>query len=414
MLEQDEIVGAVVVFRDISERQQAEQERAKLESQLQQAQKLEAIGTLAGGIAHDFNNILMAIIGYTELTATTLPEDSQAYKNLGQVIKAGHRATALVQQILAFCRQDEGERQVVQVGPILKECLKMLHSTLPTTIEIRHQLASDGIVAANPVQLHQVIMNLCTNAYHAMRDNGGIIEALLTSVTLDSSKANLILELPPGPYMQLSITDNGQGMEPAILKRIFDPFFTTKGPGEGTGLGLSVVHGIVKNHGGAIKVYSEPGKGTVFHIFLPQIVKDAAVSIADQDEKKLPRGSEHILIVDDEETLTILNSELLESLGYEVTTFNSALDALDSFQAHPHRFDLVLTDQTMPQMTGLELAQELLQMRPDLPVILCTGYSLGVSEETVKAADIKELLMKPIINKHLAEKIRQVLDQRPS
>jgi PAS domain S-box-containing protein len=382
-------------------------ERKKLEEQLRQAQKMEAIGTLAGGIAHDFNNILGVIIGYTELTLDDIPDSTIQHQNLTQVFSAAQRAGELVKQILAFSRKSEEERRPLYVSHIINEALRMLRSTLPSTIEIRSEIKEKtGLIMASPTQIHQVLVNLCTNAGHAMRENGGILEVSLNEITVDSKKANLG-NLPPGKYVQLTVGDTGEGIDPTVVERIFEPYFTTKKTGEGTGLGLSVVHGIVKGHGGDIVVSSKPGKGTRFLVYFP--VTETVVETVGEPAAAVPRGNEHILLVDDEKSLVEMGKDLLERLGYKVTVRTSSIEALEAFRKTPDRYDLVITDQTMPNMTGIQLTRELMALRPDIPVILCTGFSDLVNKENFKAMGIREFVMKPIVKKDIARIIRDVL-----
>ncbi|RMF92264.1 MAG: response regulator, partial [Nitrospinota bacterium] len=376
--------------------------------QLRQAQKMEAIGTLAGGIAHDFNNILTAILGYTELTLRNMPEESEAYQNLQEVLAAGKRAKELVQQILTFSRQHEQRYQPVQLRQVVQEVLRLVRATLPSTIEIRQYLDTPGTVLADPGQIHQVLLNLCSNAEYAMRERGGILEVRLEKTQITPEFAAAHPPLHPGPYLQLSICDTGCGMEPAILDRIFDPFFTTKGVGEGTGMGLAIVHGIVTSHGGAITVESLPGQGTTFTLYFPQI-DDVLDSMGD-NEPALPRGKETILLVEDEPALAALGEQMLTMLGYRVIAYTDSLKALEAFRADPQRFDLVLTDQTMPNMTGEALSRELLRIRPDLPIILYTGFSHTMTPEKARALGIRAYLMKPLVWRDLALTIRQVLE----
>ena len=391
--------------RDISEQKE-------LEAQLRQAQKMEAIGTLAGGIAHDFNNILFPIIGYTEMTTTELAEDSVARSNLLAVLKAANRAKGLVQQILTFSRQSEQERKPLKIQPILKEALKLLRASLPSTIEITQNIDREsGAILADPTQIHQVIINLCTNAYHAMREKGGVLEVILTEVDADSTDLTFNPDLSPGPYLRLTISDTGHGMDRIVMERIFDPYFTTKGLGEGTGLGLAVVHGIVRSHGGDITVYSEPGKGTTFHVYLPRI--DAgAIAPETVSTEPAPKGKERILLVDDEEQIVLMVRQMLEGLGYTVTARTSSVEALEAFRAKPEKFDLAITDQTMPNMTGAELAQKLMGIRADIPIILCTGFSEVITEDKSKGIGIREYVMKPVLRSEMAKTIRRVLDKK--
>ncbi len=432
------ITEILCIGNDITERKQAEEERKKVQAQLQQAQKMEAIGTLAGGIAHDFNNILSLIIGYTELTLNDLPEDSRAQDNMNKVFKAGERARDLVKQILAFSRYAEQEQKPVQIHLIVKEALKLLRSSLPATIEIRQNITSTGMVLADPTQIHQVIMNLCTNAYHAMREKGGVLEVSLQNVSIgdfgfrpseigstfhgagisefeDKEKQSAFripqseINLDPGSYIKLTAKDTGEGMDKAVMERVFDPYFTTKEKTGGTGMGLAVVYGIVKSHGGAITVYSEPGKGSIFNVFLPRIESAEAVA---KPEKitPLPMGKEQILFVDDEPFIVDIGKGMLEHLGYTVVTRTSSIEALEAFKAQPNKFDLVITDMTMPKMTGDELAKELMRIKPNSPIIICTGFSEKITEEKARAMGIRRLIMKPIVQREMAKAIREALD----
>ena len=393
------------VCTDITEHKQDEEEKARLEKQLQQAQKMEAIGTLAGGIAHDFNNILAAVIGYTELAIMKAPKESLVHNDLREIFKAGTRAKDLVKQILTFSRQDEQELKPIQVKPIVKEALKLLRASLPTTIDIRQDVQSDSIVLANPTHIHQILMNLCTNAGHAMQEKGGILEVSLEDIELDARYAELL----PGTYLKLTVSDTGIGMDASTIKRIFDPYYTTKEKGKGTGMGLAMVHGIVKSCGGKINVYSEPGNGSTFHVYLP--VKKGDANVEGPVEVSLPTGTERILFVDDEQPLAYLGKLVLEGLGYKVVTRTSSIEALEAFRARPDSFDLVITDMTMPNMTGDKLAVEIMKIRPDVPVILCTGFSPAITGEKAKALGIQAFLEKPLLKHDLAKTIRQVLDE---
>jgi PAS domain S-box-containing protein len=397
------ITHYVAVKEDITERK-------KLEAQLRQAQKMEAIGTLAGGIAHDFNNILSAIIGFTELAMDTIGNDSLAHSDLQQVLNAGRRAKELVFQILTFSRQrEQKQKSPVNIKHLAKEVLKLIRASLPTNIEIRDNLESNSPVNADPTQIHQVLMNLCTNAGHAMQEKGGILEMSLSDIELDSDFGERYPDLASGQYLKLTVSDTGCGMSADVLERIFDPFFTTKAEGEGTGLGLSMVHGIVKSHGGIITVYSEPGQGTTFNILLP--VRKIGIAPEHTWEENIPTGTEHILFIDDETVLTELGARILQSLGYEVTTRTSGLEALELFKAQPDRFDLVITDLTMPHITGDRIAEAMMQIRADIPIILCTGFSSRINEKKAITMGIRELVFKPIVISDLARKIRMVLDQ---
>ncbi|RPH39281.1 MAG: response regulator, partial [Desulfobulbaceae bacterium] len=380
-----------------------------MEAQLQQAQKMEAIGTLAGGIAHDFNNILGAILGYAEMALDDCPAGSMAANDVGQVVKAGHRARELVKQILAFSRQAETEHMPLQPAAIIKEAIKMLRSSLPSTIIIRQDIDKDaGPVFADPTQIHQILMNLCTNAFHAMETTGGTLSVSLKGKTL--SRKDLVNEpqAEPGNFVHLSVSDTGAGIPPEIRERIFDPYFTTKETGKGTGMGLSIVHGIVKSYGGFISCHSTPGQETIFQVFLPVMTE---INLpAEMMEQPLQLGNERILFIDDEEMLVEMGQNLLERLGYRVTVRTSSLDALTTFQNQPDQFDLVITDQTMPGITGSDLARRMLQIRPDLPIILCTGFSNLISEEKARSLGIKGFALKPLAKKDIAALIRKVLD----
>lgn len=401
---------------EITERQQAQASQKKLERLLRQSQKMEAIGTLAGGIAHDFNNILSAIIGYTELAKISLfnadfTNKAKVTNDLEQVLKAGQRAKELVNQILAYSRQQDHQRKPIQVHTIMHEALKLLRSSIPKSVEIRENIVDhDTLILADPTQIHQIIMNLCTNAHHAMREKGGIlaVELIHSEIHPHDEKINT-LHLTPGPHLLLKVCDNGKGMEKAIQDRIFDPYFTTKKSGEGTGMGLAVVQGIVKSHGGHISVYSEPGKGSSFLIYLPRIIQED-VQADEMYTIQTPTGAERILVIDDESTIADMEQRLLESLGYQVTSITSPFAALQIIAAQPHRYDLILTDMTMPKMNGAELAQKILRIRSDMPVILCTGFSEMMNEKKAKAIGICEYVMKPLIRKDIADAIRRALD----
>ncbi|MBE9572348.1 MAG: PAS domain S-box protein [Proteobacteria bacterium] len=402
-----EIINFVAVKRDVTE-------EIKLEDKLRQAQKMEAIGTLAGGIAHDFNNILSAIIGYTELAEYEIPEGSKTREKLKEVLKAGRRAKDLVKQILAFSRQGDQERKPLQISHIVKEALKLLRASLPTTIEIRRNIEPDtGIIEADPTQIHQVMMNLCTNAAHAMNNKGGMLEVGIRNVEVGNEDIGLEYpNVPPGHYVLLTIRDTGHGMSAGVVERIFDPYFTTKEKGEGTGLGLAVVHGIVKSYGGTITVYSEIGKGSTFNIYLPAIEKK--VEEEKETGEAIPTGHQRILFVDDEPALVDIGKKMLEHLGHEVVVRTSSLEALEAFRNNSERFDLVISDKTMPQMTGFDLARELKQIRPDIPIILCTGFSDTTDSDKAKAMGISGLVMKPIVMREMAEAIKRVSDGKIS
>ncbi len=371
---------------------------------------MESIGTLAGGIAHDFNNILSVIIGYVEIILEDeLPEDAPTRSSLKEVHQAGLRATNLVKQILTFSRQGESEMKPISLNSIVKETLKLLRPALPANIEIRQNLhLEEGMVFADPTQIHQIIMNLCTNADYAMRETGGVLELNLSELSVGTAGTGELSLLKPGTYFRLSITDTGPGMDRLTLERIFDPFFTTKPKEEGTGLGLSVVHGIVKEHGGHITVKSEIDKGTSFNVYLPRIESIGPMQI--ESPALIQSGTERILIVDDEQGILNHMSQTLTKLGYQVTGMSSSTKALETFRLSPQEFDLVITDQTMPAMTGDVLAQQILLFRSDIPIILCTGYSHQITKERAKTLGIRELVMKPIVRRKLAETVRRTLD----
>jgi PAS domain S-box-containing protein len=397
------------VSMDITDRKLAEGEKKKLEIQLQQAHKMEAIGTLAGGIAHDFNNILSAVIGYTEIALDDIAKGTLLYNNLQEVLIAGDRAKDLVNQILTFARQSDAEVKPTKVSTIAKETLKLIRSTIPASIEIKQNIDSDSLTMANPVLVQQIFMNLYTNANHAMENEGGVLEVNLVDVKLDSALTKFHKGLKPGDYLKLSVSDTGTGISPNIIGLIFEPYFTTKEPGEGTGMGLAMVHGIVKGYDGEITVESKMGKGTVFTVYLPITKKH--IDKKPYPVEETPLGIEQILFVDDELPIVKINKQALESLGYMVTTRTSSIEALELFRSKPNDFDLVITDMTMPNMNGDELADELLKIRPDIPVIISTGYSKKISNERAAEIGIKAFAMKPISKTELAKTVRKVLDE---
>jgi signal transduction histidine kinase/ligand-binding sensor domain-containing protein/ActR/RegA family two-component response regulator len=419
------VLAAAVVFYSISRflserrhaallKKQVEERTRQLEAAQQrliQAQKMEAIGTLAGGIAHDFNNILGAILGYTELALEDLPEGTQVRKNVQYVLSGAERAAELVKQILAFSRQAVQERKPLILCAIVEDALRLLRSTLPATIEIRRDTrAETGTILGDPTQIQQVIMNLAINAAHAMKEKGGTLEVILDEVALDEETAPGNHNIKPGSYLRLTVSDTGHGIPKAVMKRIFEPYFTTKKTGEGTGMGLAVVHGIVKSHGGDISVYSEPGKGTTFNVFLPAIETYMKTEIPING--KSPGGSERILLVDDEASLAEVGTQVLERLGYEVEGISNPISALETFREKPDQFQLVISDLTMPHMTGIQLAQEIKKIKPDIPIILCSGYSVSFTGEQIKTLGISDFIMKPIVKSELAQVVRRVLDRR--
>jgi PAS domain S-box-containing protein len=383
-------------------------EERQLEKQLRQAQKMESIGTLAGGIAHDFNNILSSILGYTELTLAVMSEEeTQLSHYVNAILKAGERARDLVGQILTFSRQGEQIQAPVQVHLILKEALKLLRSSLPATIEIRQKINDAGSTMADPTQIHQVIMNLCTNAFHAMEATGGVLNVQLERIEMSDTVLLTTLSLAAGTYLKLTVGDTGVGMPQGVIDRIFDPYFTTKEKGKGTGLGLAVVHGIVKSHQGAIQVTSAPREGSTFEIYLP------ASTVHDTPEapiaSPLPTGDERILLIDDEEEIVAIEQQMLERLGYQVEAYANSVKALKHFQENAAAYDLVITDLTMPGLTGDRLTEQLLKIRPDLPIILCTGFSEMMNEQKAEALGITKFLMKPVSMVDFAMAVRQVL-----
>ena len=393
---------------DITDRLKEQQEKEQLQKQLIQSQKMESFGQLAGGIAHDFNNILSAIIGYTELGLEIVEKESSNQKYLQEVYAAGKRAKDLVNQILTFARQSDEKIKPLQIARILTEVLKLIRSTTPSNIEIRQNLGSKAFILGNAVQIHQIILNLCTNAVHAMENNGGVMNICLTDVSVDGVLGSDGSDLEAGCYVKMTVADTGTGIPREVIGSIFEPYFTTKAIGEGTGMGLAMVYGIVKKYGGKITVQSELNRGTVFTIYLP--VADGCASRQTDVSAALPQGNERILIVDDEGPVVRVCAEILERLGYTVTSSTSSMGALELFRSNPDGFDLVITDMTMPAMTGDQLAGELMRIRPDISVILCTGYNKKMSEDEASRLGIKAFAYKPIVMPDLAKTVRKVLD----
>jgi len=396
-------MGYVFVKRDVTE-------QIKVEAMYRQSQKMEAIGTLAGGIAHDFNNILSAIFGFAEIAKLETAETSGAHRCLVKILEAAGRARDLVKQILTFSRQTDIKPRPIQPKIIVKETIKLLEASLPSTIEIRSNLQANEAVMADPTSIHQIIMNLCTNAGHAMRKNGGILDISLLSVELDHDFARVHPEIKPGQFLRLTISDTGHGMSHDVKERIFDPFFTTKGEGEGTGMGLSVVHGIIRSLGGTIVVHSEPDKGSSFSVYLPIHARQHVKQ--EKQEEIIAGGKEHIVFVDDEEFIVDIARQMLEMLGYRVVGKTDSREAFTYFKEHAGEVDLVITDFTMPHMTGIDLAKEIRKIRHDLPILLCTGYNTGFSEAEIKEAGINAFILKPVVRKELADVVRKVLDGR--
>ena len=401
--EDGSVVNFVWISRDITN-------ELELEKRVFQAQKMESIGNLAGGIAHDFNNILFPIIAISEMLLEDFAPNTLKYENVRQILKAGERGRDLVQHILSFSRQSEDLMMPVQVQQILKEVLKLSRSTIPSNIEITGDMQENcGLVMANATQLHQIAMNLITNSYHAVEETGGKISIRVRETVLDHEDLSDI-SLEPGPYAMLSVTDTGCGIDPAVMEQIFDPYFTTKARGKGTGLGLAVVYGIVKKHHGDIKVHSKPGEGTTVKVYLP-LLKKSPEPVTVEKAQKDKTGNERVLLVDDEKSVVYFEKQLLERLGYQVTGRESSLDALRDFRADPDAFDLVITDMSMPNMTGDQLACELMSIRPDIPIIICTGFSEKINDKRAKTMGIKGFLMKPVNKSDLTNLVRKILDE---
>jgi len=384
-------------------------EQVMMEEHLRQNQKMEAIGTLAGGIAHDFNNILAVMIGFVEVALLKIPKDAPAVEDLRQVLAAGDRAAHLVAQILTFSRRAQSVPVPCEITPIVKETLKFMRASLPATIEIRERFEPVGMVVADPTQIHQIIMNLCTNAAHAMEAGGGVLEVLLSEATGDGAETPAH-DATGGRYVLLTVSDTGTGMPPEVRDRIFEPYFTTKPAGKGTGLGLAVVHGIVTKMGGLTKLYSEPGVGTSFHVYLPEVDRAGGGQDHCEAEGQAPQGSERVLVVDDEESIVAMLRESLEALGYTVTAVTDSEEALRLFRENPARFDLVITDLTMPRLSGSALVKAMRAVRQGIPVILCTGFSEGLTQERLSDLGVGVVLTKPITRVRLAREIRRILD----
>ena len=396
--------------REVADRHRAEQEKRKLERQLRQAQKMQAIGTLAGGIAHDFNNILASIIGYTELGIRKAEPTSGLLKYFNEVLKAANRARELVRQILIFSRQNDVEKVPVYPHLIAQEVVGLIRASCPSNIAIEtHYGADAGAVLGDPVQMHQVVLNLCTNALHAMKKCGGVLEVAVDSIALDTEVNTSHGHLKAGEYVLITVTDSGHGMDAQTLERIFEPFFTTKSVSEGTGMGLAIVHGIAVGQGGAITVQSTPERGTSFQVYLPRHGGPVTEIVSQRNEKL--HGSERIMVVDDEPQLVELWTELLNGYGYEVTGYASSLDALEAFRQAPDHFDLVLLDQIMPGMTGAELSQSMLRGRPGLPIIMATGFSDEITPEMARSIGIADFVYKPILGNDLAVAVRKAIDR---
>ena len=402
---QDQIL---LIARDISERKKTDEKNRLLNERLMQAQKLEALGTLAGGVAHDFNNILASMIGYVELSMEYAVNYPKLGEYLSQVYKSGERAKNLVNQILSLSRRQQQTLVPVYFDLIVKDAVKLLQATLPSTIEIRQKINSKAPVMADPTQLYQIVMNLCTNAFQALENKGGTLAITLSETTLNEEITYVSGRLPPGRYAKLSVKDTGCGIPKNIINEIFDPYFTTKRPGEGTGLGLATVRGIITGYNGAINVFSEAGYGTLFEIFIPSLEKGKITH--KKEDQNLPTGNETILLIDDEPNIVKIGNVNLRRLGYTVTTQTNSMDALLLFQSDPDKYDLVITDMTMPKLTGDRLSEEIFKIRPGIPIIICSGYQNLFSMERIAKLGVKAFLAKPIMKKELAETVRRVLD----
>ncbi len=408
------VEGAVIRIDDVTDRVLAAKKQEQFEDNLRKVQKMEAIGNLAGGIAHDFNNILSAIIGYSELLEIAVSGSLQSERYVKQILTASNRAKNLIQQILTFSRKAESSLQQIEIRPVVAEAMKLLRASLPATIEIHEHIAPEvRMVMANPTQIHQILMNLCTNASHAMDEDGGRLDVVLEGVVLREDDSERIGDLTAGEYLRITVSDTGKGIPTEIIERIYEPYFTTKGPDKGTGLGLSVVHGIVQNHGGHITVDSQLEKGTRFCIFLPMLdtpfFEDVTMEAMEDIDLK---GSERILLVDDEASIVEIQQQMLEKLGYRVTTTTKGLHALALFTSHPESYDMLITDMTMPHVTGLKLAIQIKKIKPSIPVILCTGYSEAITKEQALAMGIEGFIMKPFDKDSLALTIRKIFEER--
>ena len=405
----EQLSNFIAVNRDVTEKLRLDKEKSKLEEEYRQIQKVEALGTLTGGIAHDFNNILGIILGYTELSENAVSAENPSREFLKEVKKASLRGRDIVSQLLTFSREKGDKQAVIDIKPVIKEGLKMLRSTLPSSVEFQESFARElSRIKGDPTQMHQILVNLCTNAHHAMEEQGGAISIGLEDTRLEHKGFDYLPALSPGEFVRLTIADTGRGIPDKDRTRIFDPYFTTKDKDKGTGLGLSVVLGIVKSHGGGIKCESTPGRGTVFEILLPAVQAQPESTKA-PEAAPLPGGSETILFVDDESMIANLNKERLERLGYRVTCLTDPLQALDQVREDPARFDLVITDMTMPKMTGDRLSLEIHNLRPELPVILSTGHSERISRESAREIGLAEYLEKPLDLQTLAVAVRKML-----
>jgi PAS domain S-box-containing protein len=404
------VIGFYDLTHDLTDRKKAEEKLRESEKQLQQTQKIEAIGTLAGGIAHDFNNILSGIFGFSQLAKSSIHSPEKSAEYLDQVFNSAQKAAELVQQILTFSRKSEHQKYPLHMAGLVKEALKLIRSTIPSTIEIRESVDSDARILADPTNIHQVIMNLCTNGYHAMEETGGTLGVHLSETEISRLNRPGSGEPPPGHYLALEISDTGEGIDPDIREKIFEPYFTTKEKDKGTGLGLAMVMGIVKDHNGYITVNSRIGKGTRFDLYFPVVREEAEPAGGKDREPEIQSGDEHLLMVDDEETILTSAQALLSDYGYTVAAFTDPVRALEVFQNSPSRFDLVITDMTMPHMTGVEFSRRILDLKPSLPVILCTGHHDRINREIALAEGFSEFLEKPVLTEKMVRAIRRLLD----
>ncbi|MBU0991978.1 MAG: response regulator [Proteobacteria bacterium] len=388
-------------------------EKKQMEERLLQAEKMEAIGTLAGGIAHDFNNILFPLIGFAEMLKDDLPADASMHENVDEILKAALRAKDLVRQILTFSRQTNHDVTVIKLQPVIKEAIKLLRSSIPQTIQIDLDIDhACGMVLADQIQIHQIIMNLVTNAYHALDMTGGTIKVSLSETKIEPDNT-IGLQLASGEkYAHLVFTDSGKGISKENIDRVFDPYFTTKEEGKGTGLGLSIVHGIVAASGGAIKIDSEPEKGTNVHVYLPVFERLQEQISGVTDDGEITGGTERILLVDDETAILKIVSKQLERLGYRITAFDKSTSAVEAFRKAPDMFDVVITDMTMPELTGIQVSKEIKKIAPNTPVVIFTGFSDKIDSEKCRLLGINGYIMKPVVKHDIAAIIRKVLDNQ--